>query len=65
MAEDGARQTPARSWFVATSMQDRLEAMERTVETMQLTAMTTLPRDVQDMCMTMADLVSRQNVVER
>ena len=59
---------PSRSWFrsdVASNLQGRVETLESFMTTMQTTFLMTLPRDVQDIRMSVADLSSRQNVVER
>ena len=58
------RQSPARSWFAASRLSDRVEELENMMQAIQMTAMTTLPRDVQDIKMSMADISSRQNAVE-
>ena len=62
---DGGRvASPQRSWFVASDLPRRVESLERIIDIIQQTSMVTLPRDVQDIRMSVADIVSRQNAVE-
>ena len=59
---------PARSWFrsdVASNLQGRVESLESFMQTLQSTVLTTLPRDVQYVRMSIADLSSRQSPVEK
>ena len=59
---------PARSWFrsdVASNLQGRVESLESCMQTLQSTVLTTLPRYVQGVGMSIADFSSRQNAVEK